>query len=231
MFGSIANVDHKGGSMVFKLKDTNADDITWSDFSEIGIGLNIDLPVKIDYDCKVPLFKENKVFDHSFVNAYVQQMAYQIIGDARQFFTNLPQYLVSDADTQFDLNIGFKIHTLNNKIFSMTLSTESYFGGAHPNTSISSLNVAFGPERKIDLGDFIVYSGSFENFITKMIQYHSESPEQKILLMEHVSYITSDVDFSISEDILKIYFIGYLPRVHMPYAFLEIPLNKLDLKI
>ena len=233
MFGSLQNIGHKGGSMVLHKKLTAATEDSQADFSETSIALNIDLPLAIDYHCNVPLFKENKSFDHLFVNAFVQQHAYSIISNVRQFFTEDREYFIErNKEIPFDLSIGYSIHTLGDKMLSMTFSTDNYFGGAHPNTSITSLNIAFSPERIIQIPDVVKYEGTFMDFLNWAIENFSEDKEQREILLNLIEDEMSEkLDFSIDEKEMTLYFTGYLPRVLMPHSFLEIPLEKLQLKI
>lgn len=233
MFGSLQNIGHKGGSMVLHKKLTGDTDDSQAGFSETSIALNIDLPLIIDYQCSVPLFKESKSFDHLFVNAFVQQHAYGIISDVRRFFTEDPEYFMErNKEIPFDLSIGYSIHTLSDKMLSMTFSTENYFGGAHPNSTITSLNIAFSPERIFRIPDIVKYEGSFKHFLNWAVENFSVDSEQREILLNLIEdELSENLDFSIDEKELTLYFTGHLPRVMMPHGFLEIPLEKLHMKI
>jgi len=229
MFGTIANVGDKGGTMILKLKDEINEEIS---YNEISLSLNIDYLIDLDYSCKIPFFLENKFFDNMFVNSYIQQLAYSIISDTRSFINDDKSSIIErNKEIGFYLAISYTIHTLNTKYLSMTVTIENYFGGVHPNNYIHSLNIAFNPDRKLNLYD-VVRFGDFQKFIKKMIKTYGDDKEQKEVLNNYLEYITyNNLDFSIDDDKLNLYFLNFMPRVVMAFGFLEIPIVEIDYKL
>jgi hypothetical protein len=233
MFGSLANVGHEGGSLIFHLKDKNEGiKKNGFDFSEISLGLNIDIPINIDYECKIPLFSENKVFDNIFVNTFIQHRAYNVISDTRTYINEDKDFIIErNKEIGFSVNISYTIHTLNDKLLSLTIAVESYLGSMHPNNYISSLNIAFKPERILNLYDIIKF-GDFQEFIKPMIEKYSVDEEHKETLKHYSEYITShNLDFSVNDKTLSLYFLNHMPRAFIALGFLDIPIEQLELKV
>lgn len=228
MFGSLANVGHEGGSFVFQLKE----DIEEFDFTEISLGLNIDFPINIDYNCVVPMFSKNKFFDNNFVNTYIQQLAYSLISKTRLFISDDKDYIINlSKEKPFYLNISYTVEKLTKTFLSLIISYGDNFGGVHPNDYLYSLNIAFNPERKVDLYDVIRFN-NFEEFIKNLIAKFSYDEEQKEILETYSKQISShDLDFSLTNDTLNLYFINHMPRVVQALGILEIPITELEFKI
>jgi hypothetical protein len=229
MFGTIANVGDKGGTMILQLKDELDDEIS---YNEISLSLNIDYLSDLDYSCNIPFFLENKHFDNIFVNSYIQQLAYSIISDTRSFINDDKSYIITqNKEVGFYLFINYTVHTLNTKYLSMTLTIENYFGGVHPNNYIHSLNISFKPDRKLNLDD-VVQFGNFQKFIKLMIKKYGDNKEHKEVLNNYVEYINyNNLDFSIDKDKLHLYFLNFMPRVVMALGFLEIPIKEIKFKL
>lgn len=236
VFGSLANCGHDGGSFVFKLEREVTSSVSKAlSFNEIILSLDIDIPINIESECKIPFFLENTVFNQLFVNAYIQHLAFDAISEARSFFKEDEVfYIERSKEIQFQLFIWYTIHILNDKFLSITISVENYYGGLHPNNRIYSLNFVFKPDRKIKLEDLFDYSeyGSFESFIKTLILQFADDEHHSETLIGYLDNISLyELDFSFDESILTIYFMNQLPRVAMALSFLEIPINKLKFKL
>lgn len=134
---------------------------------------------------------------------------------------------------EFYLEVGYTIETLNEKFLSITISRSDYFGGAHPNHYIYSINFAFKPERKISLYDILDYSAfsNFENFLISMAKQYGES-ECKDMLKEYSTYeYSSQLDFSFNDKTFTIYYMNLFPHAFKGCGFLEIPIEKIKFKI
>lgn len=229
LFGSLFNAGHKGGSFVFRLKE-----IENKVLQNINLALDINSPIVIDYKCIIPLFHKNALFDYNFVNTFIQQLGYSIINEARIFFLEDEDYYIERSnETAFLLEINYTIDILNQKFLSLTVSRFDYFGGAHPNNYIYSINFAFKPDRKISLDDLIDYSEyeNFEKFLIDKIEKHTDN-ESKEILRSYVQYLSPyDLHFSFNEETLTIYFLNEMPRVIMAAGFLEIPIDTLKFKL
>jgi len=228
-FGPLINSGDKGGTFFFKLKKDNSNII-----KSIQIPLEINQEVKIDSIFKIPFFNENKYFKNDYINAFVQQLGYSIINDIRVFVTEDEEYSISRSiEMEFYLEVGYTIETLNEKFLSITISRSDYFGGAHPNHYIYSINFAFKPERKISLYDILDYSAfsNFENFLISMAKQYGES-ECKDMLKEYSTYeYSSQLDFSFNDKTFTIYYMNLFPHAFKGCGFLEIPIEKIKFKI
>lgn len=228
--GSISNVGHDGGSFVFELKKESENSL----FNTINLPLEINSKVNIDTFFEIPFILENENYNSNFLNIFIQQLGYSIINDIRMFVADDELYSISRSeDHHFSLEVGYIIHTLNEKFLSMTLSRNDYFGGAHPNNYIYSLNFAFKPERKLTISDIIDYSDfkNMENFMVTMVTKFAEE-ECKENLLKYCSYeYIYNLDFSFNSEKFSIYFLDLLPHAFKACGFLEIPIEEIKFKI
>ncbi|ADY52453.1 peptidase C14 caspase catalytic subunit p20 [Pseudopedobacter saltans DSM 12145] len=228
-FGSLISSGDKGGTFFFKRKLDGS-----SIIKSIQIPLEINQEVKIDSTFEIPFFNENKYFNNNFINAFVQQLGYSIINDVRVFITEDEGYSISrSSEMEFYLEVGYNIHTLNEKFLSVTIGRSDYFGGAHPNHYIYSINFAFKPDRKISLYDILDYSNfsNLENFLSTMIDQYGDE-ECKEILNEYSTFeYTSQLDFYFNDTIFTIDFMNLLPHAFKGCGSLEIPIDKIKFKI
>lgn len=228
-FGPLVNSGDKGGTFFFKLKQDDSTII-----KPVQIPLEINHEVKIDSTFEIPFFNENKYFKNDYINAFVQQLGYSIINDIRVFVTEDEEYSIArSSEMYFYLEVGYTIQTLNEKFLSILISRSDYFGGAHPNHYVYSINFAFKPERKISLYDILDYSGfsNLENFLVIMVDLYSEI-ECKDILIEYSTYeYSSQLDFSFNDETFTIHYMNLFPHAFKGCGFLEIPIDKIKFKI
>jgi Caspase domain len=228
-FGSLINSGDRGGSFFLKLKSEDSTII-----KSIQIPLEINQEVKIDSTFEIPFFNENRYFNNNFINVFVQQLGYSIINDIRVFVAKDEGYSISrSSEMEFYLEVGYTIHTLDEKFLSMSIGRSDYFGGVHPNHYCYSINFALKPERKISLYDILDYSGfsNLEDFLVKMIEQYVEK-ECKEILKEYSTYeYTSELDFHFTKDLFTIDYMNLLPHAMKACGGLEIPMEKVKFKI
>lgn len=229
VFGSLIYSGDRGGAFFLRLKSEDSTII-----KSIQIPLEINQEVKIDSTFEIPFFNENRYFNNNFINVFVQQLGYSIINDIRVFVAEDEGYSIArSTEMEFYLEVGYTIHTLNEKFLSMTIGRSDYFGGAHPNHYCYSINFAFKPERKISLYDILDYSGfsNLEDFLVKMIEQYVEE-ECKEILKEYSTYeYTSELDFHFNKDLFTIDYMNLLPHAMKACGGLEIPIEKVKFKI
>lgn len=228
-FGSLINSGDKGGTFFFKRKLEGS-----SIIKSIQIPLEINQEVKIDSTFEIPFFNENKYFNNNFVNAFVQQLGYSIINDIRVFVTEDESYSISrSSEMEFYLEVGYTIHTLNEKFLSMTIGRSDYFGGAHPNHYVYSINFAFKPERKISLYDILDYGNysNLEDLLSKMIDQYGEEECKEILKKYSTYEYSSQLDFYFNDTVFTIDFMNLFPHAFKGCGSLEIPIDKIKFKI
>lgn len=228
-YGSLINSGDKGGMFFLKLKKDDSNFI-----KSVQIPLEINQEVKIDSTFEIPFFGENKYFKNDYINAFVQQLGYSIINDIRVFVVEDEEYsIMRSSEMEFYLEVGYTIQTLNEKFLSITISRSDYFGGAHPNHYIYSINFAFKPDRKISLYDILDYNGfsNLENFLVTMADQYGET-ECKDMLKEYSTYeYSSELDFSFNDKAFTIYYMNLFPHAFKACGFLEIPIEKIKFKI
>lgn len=222
MFGSLTTVGHDGGSSIFELNLTEDEH---PKFKDISLALNIDLPININYECKIPLFFENKFFDNLFVNTYIQKIAFDIISETRAYINEDKEHVIENSkEMGYDLSIHYTIETLNEELLSIVIHIHSYFGGPYPNYYNHTLNIAFKPDRKLTLNDLFKYS-DLQEFLIEKINRYGEDNEQKEALHQYREYIKdNEVEFSISEGKITIYFINQMPKVIKALGYLYFPI-------
>lgn len=208
------------------LKSLSSDEIEINDYTSFSIKLDIDVPNKIEYLCDLPLFYSNAFFDSHFVNTFIQQKALDVISEYRKWI-NADDEFFKEREYPFYFEISHSIKNLNNEYLSLTIFYNSFFGGAHPNTSIDTLNIAFKPERIIKLSEIIEYD-DLQNFVNDCILKFGDE-EQKESLVQYVEFLTEEnIDFVFDNETLEIDFTNQIPRVILAIGTLEIPMNKLN---
>lgn len=227
--GQLMHSGDKGGTFFFKLK---SDDSTI--VKPIQIPLEINPEVKIDSTFEIPFFNENRIFNNNFINAFVQQLGYSIINDIRVFVAEDEVYAISkSSETEFYLEVEYKVHTLNEKFLSITISRSDYFGWAYPNHYIYSINFAFKPDRQISLHDILDY-GSFvnlENFLINMIDQYGVEDYKETLKVYSTYQYSSKLGFHFDNDLFTIDYVNLLPHAIKACGSIEIPMDKIKFKI
>ncbi len=223
MFGSLARTGHNNGAFVFELKEKQQREIEYTNMS---LGLNIDLPINLDYECSIPFFSENIYFDNLFVNTYIQKIAFDVISDTRAYIVEDKEYMIErSSEISFDLSIDYTIKSLNHNFFSLLITVNTYFGGPYPDFHFHTLNIAYKPERKLNFHDVVKYV-DLQTFLTKVIAKYGEDKEHKQALNQYQKYLTYDnIEFTIEDEKITLYFTNQMPKVIKALSFLTFPKN------
>lgn len=229
-FGSLVNSGDKGGTFFFQLKKQEEQ----TAINELKIPLEINENVKIDSSFKIPFFNENPIFNSQFINAFVQQLGYSIVNDIRVYVSEDETYSITrSSEMEFYLEVNYTIVTNNDKFLSLLINRSDYFGGAHPNHYVYSLNFAFKPERKISLYDILDYSdySNLENFLEAMVDKYGDD-ECKSILLEYSTYeYSNQLDFTFNDEYFTIYYFNLFPHAFKACGIIEIPINEIKFKI
>lgn len=202
------------------LKELPADLVDINDYSTISIDLNLDVPVKVDYECSLPLFHKNNFFDADFVNTFIQQKVLEVISENRKWITEEIEYFKNNDFLYFEIN--YNIKQLNESGLSMSIIYNSFLGGAHPNTSIDTLNFGFKPDRIINFREIVEYQKLKEYLDYAIEKYGIE--EQKECLKDYTEYINEEnINFTYDNDVITVDFMNQIPRVILALGDLEIP--------
>ncbi len=212
------------------LETLSPDKIEINDFTTLSIDLNI--PIQIDYLCELPLFYKNRFFDHNFVNTFIQQKVLEEISEYRKWINELNDDFVSKNKENFYLDISHSIVQLNKDFLSLSIVYDSYFGGAHPNTSIDTLNFAFNPEKTLNFHDIFKYDyNGLGALVNGWLQKYGDE-NQKESLGHYIDYLTdSNINFTFNERIFEINFTNQTPRVILAISSLEIPIQEIPREI
>lgn len=209
------------------LSALSPDLIELNDYTSLSLNLNIDLPKAEDFSCDIPWFKNNSFFDAHFVNTFIQQKALLHINEFRKWYYSDIDFFKSE-DYPFYFDISHSISRLDKNYLSLSIVYDSFFGGAHPSTSIDTLNFRLNPDILLNFNDFVEYE-EFQTFLNNCL-YEFGDDDQKEHLPRYIDYITEEnINFCFSEEFLEINFINQTPRVIMGVGSLEIPLNKIKL--
>jgi len=213
-----------------KYLDTlSPEEVSINDYTTVSISLNTRIPSNIDYSCTLPLFSKNKYFDSHFVNIFIQQKALERISEYRAWINELYQFLSTNHDQPFYLSISHSIKQLNETFLSLSISYDSYLGGAHPHTNIDTLNFSFNPDAHLKLYDIVMYN-DLRAFINDCILRYGDS-EQKQSLVNYTEYLTEDnLNFTFDNKTLEIDLANEVPRVILALSSLEIPMINLELR-
>jgi hypothetical protein len=227
--GTLNGLGHEGGAFILRLKDSDSNIIK---YKEIELPLNIKNNVKINYECSIPFFENNDKFDSNNINSNLQNIVYEILSDLR---TGL-----IDSETNLDevpqvydyfYEIGYNINLISSKFISIDIVTFSSLGGPYPRSKIISVNYILSPERKIKLNDIIQIDNE-KFFFNSIIQKYSEDGDEKQTLLEYLEYYSvSGIEFSISDKMIQISLLNYIPKVVQCYAFIEFPLEDYNIDI
>jgi hypothetical protein len=226
MHGALARSGHKGGSYIFKLRTQIAEL-----FRDVKLQLGMNTSLNIKSDISIPFINTSPLFDHDFLNAFIRQQGYAIINEARLFFQDQENV---NKDSEFFLEVGYTIEKLDEKFLSIIISRFDYFGGAHPNSFMYTLNFAFHPERKISLDDLLDFTGygGFDDFLSINIQKYGDE-NAKDFLEQYKEQLDpyGNTNFSFNDRTLTIYFTNVMPMMIKALGFLEIPLEALSFKL
>ncbi|MGB1283623.1 MAG: TIR domain-containing protein [Polaribacter sp.] len=202
------------------LKELPSELIEINDFSTISIDLNLDVPIKIDYECKLPLFRKNKFFDSKFVNTFIQQKVLKNISETRKWISEILDFLKNNDFLYFD--ISYTIKRLDENYLSISIIYDSFLGGVHPITSIDTLNFGFKPDRKISFQEIVEFD-NLKEFLDKAIDQYGMN-EQKQYLKDYTEYIDEEnINFVFDDRVIEIDFMNQIPRVILALGSLEIP--------
>jgi TIR domain len=208
------------------LLSTSKDKINIDDYVNKTFDLKIKSKTKVDFSCTIPQFINNPYFDETFVNIFIQHAALVSISNYRSFLKDYPE----KNDFDLSIELACNISRLTKHSLSISMSDNNYMGGPRPNTSITTLNFLFNPERLCGLDDIIEF-GLLSDFVKECLEKYG-TEEQKHFLHNHLDLIDQyGIDFLINDKSLEIILLNKLPRYMMPLSFIEIPLSKLNLKV
>lgn len=225
-FGALSHTGHEGGTYIFRKRQDNQK----LAISEINLPLDIDPKIKIEADCKLPFFNETNHSDSNFINIYVQQIGYSIINEVRKYMVDDINYAIERSEEiGFDFQISYKIMRDDKNYLSILIEVGQFFGTAYPNYWVETLNFSFNPVRKIQLGDLL--DGDAKKIIKNAIDKYGES-DCKEALKNCLTYeLINDIEFSITNKSIFLYFYKMLPHALAACGCIEIPCNEKGFKL
>ncbi|MFW1760744.1 toll/interleukin-1 receptor domain-containing protein [Acinetobacter calcoaceticus] len=181
----------------------------------------------INFSCHFPEFLENPVFDSNEINSIIQGKIVEEILEYRLFSTEDPSYFETGAmkNSHIELEITGNIHYISNKIISISIITHSYFGGAHPNTYIKTINFLLNPLRILKFSNLYsvhMYDGSLIRLLEKYNPYKHLKAYFKYINDENIPFLINDKEITIE-------CANFVPRVILAESSITIPLSE-DIK-
>jgi len=231
-FGPLVNSGDKGGAFLFRLKIESE----YPGVKSIQIPLDLGSEIRADNQFEIPFFLKNDAFNSDFINAFVQQLAYSIVNEIRSHIVDDIEYHVERTRaSEYYIEVGYVIHTWNNKYLSITIGRSDYFGGPHPNHYVYSINFAFKPERKLSLSDLIDFSAfnNIESFLLAMIDKYGENEDdRKEVLREYSTWeYIDELGFCFNTETFSIIYMNLLSHAIKSYGFLEIPIHEIKFRV
>lgn len=221
-YGSLVQADDKGGTFVFNRRNlTDSQDL----ISEMTLSLDIDTRIEIDAILKLPFFNKRNKNDAYFINNYVHQIGYSIINDIRKDIAEeIDYYIERSKETRFDLQVNYSILRDDENFLSVLIEVGQYFGTAYPNYWVEAVNFAYSPIRKIEIHDLLI--GDTLDTLKEMVELYAEREYKDSLL----SYIDNDsiknIEFSVADKKLNLYFYKLLPHALTAIGLVEVPFNE-----
>ncbi|MHA3113330.1 hypothetical protein, partial [Acinetobacter sp. ANC 4193] len=220
-FGALSHTGHEGGTYIFRKKQDNKK----LAISEISLRLDIDPKIKIEADCKLPFFNDVNHLESNFINIYVQQLGYSIINEVRKYMVDDIDYAIERSEEiGFDSQISYKIMRDDKNYLSILIEVGQFFGTAYPNYWVETLNFSFDSVRKIQLGDLL--DGDAKKIIENVIDKYSESDCKEVLKKCLTYELINDLEFSLIDKSIFLYFYKMLPHALAPCGCIEIPYNE-----
>jgi hypothetical protein len=203
------------------LNDLPQEQIEINDYSTFSVDLNLDFYLKVDYDCNLPLFHENRFFDANFVNTFIQQKSLKFISDLRALLSENREHYQENENLLY-LEISHSIKKLDEENLSMSIIYNTYLGGAHPNTNVDTLNFTFKPERLMEFEELVGYN-NFQDYLIEVIEKFGNK-EQRESLKNYAEYVSKEsINFVFNDDVIEIDFTNEIPRILLALGTLEIP--------
>ncbi len=227
-YGSL-NIDgDEGGTYVFKKKCIICTNVL--PFENTSLALKIDNRINIASDINIPFFSDNENFDSKLINAFIQKLGYQIINDIRNYVSQDIDFLIKrSSDLPFEIESGYTVHRLDQDYLSISFSQYEFFGTAHPNYYIYSVNFKLKPDAFL-VGLFEVFEINYNDGLIDLIKKYAEEDCKEILLKHVEEYGSDDLNFSFDDQTLYLYFINHLPHVYKPCGIIEVPLSEIAFK-
>lgn len=99
---------------------------------------------------KVKKALHETVFNNEVPNVSIEKMADLIVDDYESFIDEF-----KDTSEKWDINVSVLSTFQKNQLLSLSFSTESYTGGAHPNSRIEYLIIDLNSEKKLRIDDLV----------------------------------------------------------------------------
>ncbi len=181
---------------------------------------------EFESNISIPIFPESNKFLNE-LNILMEKEALNIKEEIHQ----MAKKDFNKNDLKYELNIEYKIHTLNPTFISLTMENYQYTGGTHGFSNKTPYNFDLTTGKEITLEDLFKENSDYKEVINKEIQKQIKEEPDKFFPdeVEVFSGINSKQPFYIEDGKLVIYFGLYeIAPYTAGIVEFEIPSNTLN---
>lgn len=226
-YGSLNIEGDAGGTYVFKRKIRSIYDAIF--YKNMILPLEIDKRININCNVNIPFFSGNTNIDLRFINTFLQQLGYMIIGDIRAYAsTDIDHLIEMSTSAPFEVESDYTIHRLDDKYLSISFSRSDYLNTIHPNFYEYSINFCFNPTRQVYLFD--VFEINYKEGILDLINKYAEDDCKDLLsyTLDEIDYFK--LDFSFNDQFLFLFFTNHLIHAYKACGIVKIPLDEISFR-
>lgn len=158
---------------------------------------------EFESNISIPIFPENNKFLNE-LNILMEKEALNIKEEIHQ----MAKKDFNKNNLKYELNIEYKIHTLNPTFISLTMENYQYTGGAHGFSNKTPYNFDLTTGKEMSLQDLFKKNSNYKEVINKEIQKQIKEEPDKFFPdeVEVFSGINNKQPFYIEDGKLVIYF-------------------------
>ncbi|MEO0340566.1 MAG: DUF3298 and DUF4163 domain-containing protein [Bacteroidota bacterium] len=150
---------------------------------------------------------------------------------ANDFFKDYKEFSFGGFDMPWELDCSSEVTYSNQVLFSVSLNSYRFTGGAHPNTLTAMFNFELDKGKLLSVEDIVLDYGSFKNIAEEVFRFEKQI-ESDVPLQEAGFFIESfqlSTNFAFTQEGIKLY---YNPYEIAPYAAgiteIVIPYSRLE---
>ncbi|MFN3588625.1 MAG: PdaC/SigV domain-containing protein [Spirosomataceae bacterium] len=170
-------------------------------------------------------FEENVKTPTKSVEALAEEFIRMAEQDLASFNEDVPTSFMS-----YELEVTGKVDYINEKVASITFSTYSFTGGAHPNSAVEVLNISLETGKELGLEEMITDTVALKKVVEEAFIANEKKELQEVVMSDYFFEEGFALPSSISVKPNGLYFV-YSPYEAASYARgyieFEIPFTKL----
>lgn len=170
-------------------------------------------------------FEENVKTPSKSVEALAEEFIKMAEQDLASFEEGVPTSFMS-----YELEVTGKVDYINEKVASITISTYSFTGGAHPNSAVEVVNISLETGKELGLTEIVTDTVALKKVVEEAFIANEKKELQEVVLSDYFFGEGFALPSSISIKPSGLYFV-YSPYEAAAYARgyieFEIPFTKL----